>query len=119
MLEGQLTWLVHIIGAVVRGRMNTAGLCMGGVLMFVFVCAVRFVRLHRHLTMAQCAARLRLIAQSHHSSSLPSRAPPDCATPLFRRRCARNDGRRPGGASVWPAAAGGYRVSHNAVSTRN
>ena len=25
MLEGQLTWLVHIIGAVVRGRMNTAG----------------------------------------------------------------------------------------------
>lgn len=25
MLEGQLTWLVHIIGAVVRGRMNTTG----------------------------------------------------------------------------------------------
>lgn len=25
LLEGQLTWLVHIIGAVVRGRMNTTG----------------------------------------------------------------------------------------------
>lgn len=25
MLEGQLTWLVHIIGAVVKGRMNTTG----------------------------------------------------------------------------------------------
>lgn len=25
MLEGQLTWLVHIIGAVVRGRINTTG----------------------------------------------------------------------------------------------
>lgn len=30
MLEGQLTWLVHIIGAVVRGRMNTTGGAGGG-----------------------------------------------------------------------------------------
>jgi hypothetical protein len=25
MLEGQLTWLVHIIGSVVKGRMNSSG----------------------------------------------------------------------------------------------
>ena len=24
-LEGQLTWLVHTIGAVIKGRMNTSG----------------------------------------------------------------------------------------------
>ena len=64
---------------------------------------------------ASAQAHCALACQPPSSTTLLPPAQPD-STSLFRRRCARNDGWRPGRASVWPAAAGGYRVPHNAVS---
>ena len=129
MLEGQLTWLVHIIGAVVRGRMNTTG--EGGaegragrgrveLLLLcsllppaVQACTLACALLGRRTLLPSCPAVL------HGALALDPNEPcitPYCACPLLlRRRCAGDDGRRPGGPRVWPAAACGRWVPHHAV----